>query len=235
MQIYRREFSNYLFSLSRYSKKGIAILTDTFLCAISIWLSFYLRLEEVVNLRDLNFEVILLSVLIAIPVFWIFGLYRTLFRYAGLSILFLISLSTFVYGFIFFSIISLYVINEVPRSIGIIQPILLFLGILISRFFFKYLLTGTFDSSFHSNNKKNILIYGAGSAGKQLLLSLEDNSRYFVVGFIDDNKNLQKNILLGKKIYNISSLNRLKKKYEINLILFAIPSISNQKKKSNHR
>ena len=102
MQIYRREFSNYLFSLSRYSKKGIAILTDTFLCAISIWLSFYLRLEEVVNLRDLNFEVILLSVLIAIPVFWIFGLYRTLFRYAGLSILFLISLSTFVYGFIFF-------------------------------------------------------------------------------------------------------------------------------------
>jgi FlaA1/EpsC-like NDP-sugar epimerase len=121
-----KNFSEKIFSLHRYSKRGIAITTDIFLCVFTLWLAFYLRLEELVLLKDIGLTPILLTIFLAIPIFWLSGLYRTLFRYSGISILSTISLSVAVYGLIFFSIISLYGIAGVPRSIGVIQPVLLF-------------------------------------------------------------------------------------------------------------
>ena len=225
-----KNFSDKIFSLHRNSKRGIAITTDTFLCVFTLWLAFLIRLEKFILLKDISFIPVLLSVVLAIPIFWIFGVYRSLFRYAGLSILNTISISTFVYGLVYFSIISIYGIKDIPRSIGILQPILLFIGVLSSRFLTKFLLTGTFNFSGDKKNKENILIYGAGSAGRQLLTSLENNALYKVVGFLDDNPQLHKQNLLGQKIYNPNKIKDLKQKKEINLILFAIPSINKLKK-----
>jgi FlaA1/EpsC-like NDP-sugar epimerase len=197
---------------------------------LAVWLAFFIRLEELILLKDISYVPVLLSIVLAIPIFWIFGVYRTLFRYAGLSILNTISISTFVYGLVYFSIISIYGIKDIPRSIGILQPVLLFIGVLSSRFFTKFLLTGTFNSSGDKKNKENILIYGAGSAGRQLLTSLENNALYKVVGFLDDNPQLHRQYLLGQKIYNPNKIDNLKKNKDINLVLFAIPSINKSKK-----
>jgi FlaA1/EpsC-like NDP-sugar epimerase len=142
-----KNFLEKIFSLHRYSKRGIAITTDIFLCVFTLWLAFYLRLEELVLLKDIGLTPILLTIFLAIPIFWVSGLYRTLFRYSGISILSTISLSVTVYGLIFFSIISLYGITGVPRSIGVIQPVLLFVFLITKRFSLKYLLTGSFNKS----------------------------------------------------------------------------------------
>jgi len=230
MNIFNKDISKYLFGLDRYTKRAIAIIIDVLLCVIAVWLAFFIRLEEFNLLKDISFTPVLLSVVLAIPIFWIFGVYRTLFRYAGLSISNTISISTFVYGLVYFSIISIYGIKDVPRSIGILQPILLFIGVLSSRFLTKFILTGTFNSSGDKKNKENILIYGAGSAGRQLLTSLENNFLYKVVGFLDDNPQLHRQNLLGQKIYNPNKIEDLKRIKDINLVLFAIPSISKSKK-----
>ena len=230
MNLFNKNISKQLLSLGRYTKITIAITADVLVCVLAVWLAFFIRLEELILLKDISFTPVLLSVVLAIPIFWIFGVYRTLFRYAGLSILNTISLSTFVYGLVYFSIISIYGIKDVPRSIGILQPVLLFIGVLSSRFFTKYLLTGTFNSSGDKKNKENILIYGAGSAGRQLLTSLENNSLYKVDGFLDDNPQLHRQYLLGQKIYNPNKIEDLKRIKDINLVLFAIPSISKSKK-----
>ena len=132
MLFYNKKLSDEIFSFSRFSKRGVAIITDVFLCIFTLWLAFYLRLEELVLLKDIGLTPILLTILITIPIFWITGLYRTLFRYAGLSIFSNISLSVFIYGLIFFSIISIYGVKDVPRSIGVIQPILLYIFVIIS-------------------------------------------------------------------------------------------------------
>ena len=63
-----------------------------------------------------------------IPIFWSFGLYRTIYRYSGTSIFLTILSATFVYGLIYFSVIGVYSIEGVPRTIGILQPMLLFFG-----------------------------------------------------------------------------------------------------------
>jgi FlaA1/EpsC-like NDP-sugar epimerase len=230
MNLFNKNFSKHLFGLDRYSKRAIVIIADVVLCVIAVWLAFFIRLEELILLKDINYTPILLSIVLVVPIFWIMGIYTTLFRYAGLSILNTISLSTFVYGLVYFSIISIYGIKDIPRSIGILQPILLFIGVLSSRFLTKFLLTGTFNYSGDKKNKENILIYGAGSAGKQLLTSLENNALYKVVGFLDDNPQLQGQNLLGQKIYNPNRIDDFKQNKEINLVLFAIPSINKSKK-----
>ena len=226
--MFSKKFSEKIFSLHRYSKRGIAITTDVFVCVFTLWLAFYLRIEEFILLKNIGSTPILLTILLAIPIFWVSGLYRTLFRYAGLSILSTISLSVTLYGLIFFSIISLYGITGVPRSIGVIQPVLLFVFLIIKRFSTKYLLTGSFSKS--EKNKENILIYGAGSAGRQLFISLEGNSKYEVAGFLDDDPNMHRQNLLGQRIYDPKNLENIKNNKDVKLILIAIPSLNKIKK-----
>tara|TARA_B100000900_G_scaffold315718_1_gene274634 strand:- start:3014 stop:4975 length:1962 start_codon:yes stop_codon:yes gene_type:complete len=228
MFFYNKNFSEKIFSLSRFSKRGLAIITDAFLCVFTLWLAFYLRLEEFVLFKEIGLTPILLTFLLTIPIFWSTGLYKTLFRYAGLSIFSNISMSVIIYGLIFFSIISIYGVKDVPRSIGVIQPILLYIFVIISRFLAKYLLTGSFNKS--EKEKLNVLIYGAGGAGRQLFLSLEENAKYKVEGFLDDDHSKHRQYLLGKKIYDPKYLDAIKENKEIKLILVAIPSLNKIKK-----
>ena len=99
---YNQDISNYILSLNRYSKRGIAIITDISLCILCTWLAFVLRLEELVLFKDLNLYSTVISVIILIPVFWLFGLYRTVFRYTNISIIFTILASTSVYTLLYF-------------------------------------------------------------------------------------------------------------------------------------
>ena len=230
IQSFIKVFSKNIIKLNRYTKRLIAIIFDTSLCIILTWIAFFLKLEDINFIMNYNFKTAAIISIIAIPIFWISGLYRTLFRYASLSIISTITLATFIYGILFFSIISIYQIQSVPRSIGVLQPILLFLAIVGSRFLIKFLLTGTFSQLDNIKNKTNILIYGAGSAGQQSLLSLENYSQYKVVGFLDDNPQLHRQILLGQKIYNPKMIENLKETKDVKIILLAIPSIGKLKK-----
>ena len=134
-----------IFSLNRQIKKSLVMMLDAFLCVFTLWLAFYLRFEEFFLLKDIGLTLILLTIFLAIPIFWVCGLYKSLFRYSGISDLPIISLSVALYGLIFFSIISLFGITGVPRSIGVIQPLLLFVLLITKRFSFKYVLTNLFN------------------------------------------------------------------------------------------
>ena len=80
------------------------------------------------------------------------------------------------------------------------------------------------------NNKTNVLVYGAGEAGKQLVASLEKNFEYKVVGFLDDNSRKENKILLGKRIYNSSYIKKLSLTKNVNLVFLAMPSINRSKR-----
>ena len=229
MNNYIKEFSNNIFSLHRYQKKLLALTTDVFLCVVCTWLAFILKLEELVLLKNFNLLPVLFSIIIAIPIFWLFGLYRTIFRYTSLSIIFTISVSIFVYGLLFFLLIGVYGIQGVPRSIGVIQPMLFFFAVISSRLVVKYMLTNDFNFN-RSSNKKNILVYGAGEAGRQLVISLENSLEFKVVGFLDDNYQLHRQVLLGKIIYSLSQLEKLCKIKDISFVFLALPTINRSKR-----
>ena len=231
MSIIIHETIKNLISLPRYAKKLSTVIFDLGLCAICTWLAFYLRLEKFIPINDLNYIAVLLSIFLAVPIFWILGLYREIFRYTGLSIFFSIFIAILIYTLIYFSVIGIYVIEGIPRSIGIIQPLLLFFSITGSRLLVKYLLITNYYPNNNSKLKKKVLIYGAGNAGRQLLISLENNSEFEVVGFLDDDVRLHNQVMLGQTIFPQSKLDNLVKNKNINLVLLALPSISRNLRK----
>ena len=138
------ETSKNIISLPRYAKRIIAIIIDLGLCIICTWLAFYLRLEQFIKLNDITILAVLISITFAIPIFWLIGLYRTMFRFVGSSIILTVAIAILVYGLLYFAVIGIYGIQGIPRSIGIIQPILLFFGIITSRVILRYLLVNGF-------------------------------------------------------------------------------------------
>ena len=222
-----KEVSENIVNLPRYAKRIIAILLDIGLCIFCTWLAFYLRLEQLIQINHVTTLAVEISVLIAIPIFWLMGLYKTMFRFAGLSIIFTVFIATFTYSLLYFAVIGIYGIQGIPRSIGIIQPILLFLTISASRISIEFLLLGNFKKS---KNKTNVLIYGAGSAGRQLLISLESHLEMSVVGFLDDDSQFHNQNILGQTVYDPLSIEKLIIKKNIDIILLALPSISRQKR-----
>ena len=225
MSNYNKEFLGNISSLNRFSKRTIAIMTDIALCILCTWLAFIIRLEELIVLKDFNFYPAVISVIFVIPIFWLFGLYRTIFRYTGLSIFFTILASTFVYGLLFFLVVGVYGIQGVPRSIGVLQPMLLFFAIISSRLVVKVLIFNKKDAQ-KLSKKKNVLVYGSGEAGRQLVIALENSPEFNVVGFLDDNKDFHKQVILGKIIYYPNYLEKLVKSKDIVLVFLALPSIS---------
>ncbi|MDC0977559.1 nucleoside-diphosphate sugar epimerase/dehydratase [bacterium] len=81
-----------------------------------------------------------------------------------------------------------------------------------------------------SSNKKNVLIYGAGEAGRQLVISLENNPEFKVIGFLDDNDQLHEQVLLGQTIHSSSDLEKLIITKNVSLVFLAIPSIGRNKR-----
>lgn len=79
-------------------------------------------------------------------------------------------------------------------------------------------------------NKKNILVYGAGEAGRQLVRSLKNNTEFKVIGILDDNKKLENTSLMGKKIFFSSNLKKLVIKKNVSLIFLAIPSLKRSRR-----
>ena len=228
MSNYIEEFSKSILPLPRYAKRIIAIIVDIGLCILFTWIAFYLRLEEFIKINDITILSVLISVSLAIPIFWLSGLYKTMFRFADSSIILTVAVALLAYGLLYFAVIGIYGIQGIPRSIGIIQPMLLFLGISSSRVIIRYLFINSLTKN--SKNKKSVLIYGAGSAGRQLLTSLENNPEMKVVGFLDNNQQFHNQTLLGQTVYNPLKIDKLIALKNIDLVLLALPSINRIKR-----
>jgi FlaA1/EpsC-like NDP-sugar epimerase len=218
-----------IINLPRFAKKTIAIVIDIGLCILCVWLAFYLRLEQFIKFNDKTIIAVLASIFLAIPIFWLFGLYKAMFRFVGSSIIFTVAIATLTYSLFYFSIIGIYVVQGVPRSVGIIQPLLLFLGISISRILIRNLFVSTFHSKIYKN-KKNVLIYGAGSAGRLLLSSLENSPEMNMAGFLDDDKQFHNQIIFGYNVYNPLKIKKIIISKNIELVLLALPLIDRNKR-----
>lgn len=231
--------------LPKTIKVTFVILCDIILGFCSLWFSFFLRLETWVPLNIIYEPIFFITALLSIAIFWLAGLYHNLIRYSGKSTIITICLAHLAYCLILIIIFSinsiplsvpiiLYEITTlvvVPKSICVLQPLILFFLVSTSRLCVRYILDGI---NILKNTRQNLpvsLIYGAGSAGQQLAYSLEYSKQMKVAGFIDDDLKLQGKILLGKKIYPIKDLEFIISKKNISHLFFAIPS-ANRKKRS---
>ncbi len=223
--------SNTLLEMPRFSKRLIAVFVDCGLCTLAVWLAFYLRLGEFVVLSRDALWAIYLSIAIAIPIFVVSGLYRAIFRYTGWPALLAIAKATSIYSILYAAIVTAIGINDVPRTVGLIQPILLLILVGASRVLARFWLGDQYLKILKRVSRPKVLIYGAGQAGRQLAGALRNSYDMQVVGFLDDDDRLYGQILSGYRIYNPTDLESLVKDLSVSTVLLAMPSM-NRKRRS---
>lgn len=217
-----------LLELHRSVKRGVVMFCDLLITVLSVWLTFVLLLGQWGSFQGNQWFVLIAALIFSFPLFVFFGLYRAIFRYIGTTAFLSVVRVFTIYGAIFFSIFTLIGIDDLPVSIGVIQPILLFIGIGASRFFMRYWLGGiknTFDCK-----QAVALIYGAGSVGRELANTLSGNQEMIVKAFIDDDYRLYKSTINGIPIYPADQLSNLISRFEVTDVLLAIPSVSHRRK-----
>ena len=221
----------------------VVVSFDIFLSLLATFVSYSVRNEAIervyvdnlylineyhaVTMSDVN--VYLLNAFVFIPIFIFFGIYRSIIKYTTINSLLFIALSCFVCSIILLLLSSLTIqiesIKNIPRSIALAQPAIFCLMVIFTRIFAAYI--------FNADNTKklsNAIIYGAGTAGLQLLNSTNQSNEFKVVAFIDDNDTKHSRTISGIKIYSPKKLEYLVNKNQVSDIIIAIPSLkSNQK------
>jgi FlaA1/EpsC-like NDP-sugar epimerase len=221
-------------AIPRYAKQLLVLSVDTFLCILSVWASFYLRLEEFQAFSNVTSEPVLItsvtSVALAVPIFVVCGLYRAIFRYSGMPAMMTMARAILIYGIFFSAIFTFVGVKGVPRTIGLIQPIMAFLLVGASRAAARVWLGGLYQLEIKKSSLPQVLIYGAGSAGRQLASGMANSHEMRVLGFLDDDDRLQGHVLNGLHIYNPVDLEEIANQKGITDVLLAMPSASRERR-----
>jgi FlaA1/EpsC-like NDP-sugar epimerase len=162
----------------------------------------------------------LLAILIAVPMQWFFGLYASIVRYTGLTLLVVGLRTTFFVMATLMAVSSLAGFSSAPIRVGIVfwafSLILIVGGRVAARMFLS-----------RSNaDREPVIIYGAGQAGAQLISALVEGDDYLPVAIVDDNPKLHRQRIHELKVYAPEDLGQLISTAAAKRILLAMPGAS---------
>ena len=211
-------FMELLFRAPRPVKRVISVFADLFFVAAAFWAAMLVKLDTLSIFSNTQFW-LLLAVLIPITLFSNIklGLYRAVIRYIS------IKAATSIGIAVLLSALSLIVLSyalTIPVHSAVPVVFAAFLLILIggSRLFIRVVIAST-----ENEIKEPVIIYGAGSSGRQLAHSLFQGNEYYPVAFIDDDKSIEKRVVQGLTIFNRSQINSLIIKHKVKRVLLAMP------------
>jgi FlaA1/EpsC-like NDP-sugar epimerase len=207
-------------------KRIISVCIDASFVLLAFWGALLLRVESTsIFLESSYWQVALVMVPVSVAIFMKFGLYRAILRYlssqAMWSIVAAIAGSTSV-----LMVSDFFLSASLPKSVPIIYFALALMLIGGSR-----LLLRAIYSSLIGEVKQSVLIYGAGSAGRQLAIGLNSGADYMPIAFIDDDKAKRGSIIQGMKVIGVDQLHQVLKNEHVQKILLALPSISRSQRK----
>jgi len=226
-----------LVSLPRRYKRLIQLAADIVLVWVALWLAFVVRLGDSKNIEPLDGHAWLFGIapVIAIPFFIRFGMYRAVMRYFGNDALMAIAKAVTLSALL----LSLAVYwrtdapKVIPRSMVFNYwwlSLVLIGGLrLVMR---QYFMGDWFspDSLTKFKGKEvglpKVAVYGAGSAGNQLVAALRMGRAMRPVAFIDDDPNLKNRVIAGLRVYSAKHIGQLVEDTGAGEILLAIPSAS---------
>lgn len=221
-----RSTASPVLALPRSIKRLIALSVDICLCVLATWLAFYLRLGEFVTISNELGRPTLISIIIVLPIFAATGLYRAIFRYSGWPAIQAVARAMSLYGLIYMTTVMVVGIEGTPRTIGLIQPLLLFFAVAGSRLLARFWLGGVYRTQEQKQGSPRVIIYGAGSAGRQLASALASGDEMQIIGFFDDDDRLHGHVLNGLPIFIPDDLPNLIASRGVSYVLLAMPSVS---------
>ncbi len=220
----------FLVHMPRGAKRLVALAADAVLCLATVWLALCLRLEQWVPMQPVHWLAVLVAVLLSVPIFLSWGLYASIFRYAGWQAMLALTRALAVYGLAYIVVFTVIGVSGIPRAVGVIQPLLFFVGVGASRVLVRFLLGDLYRSIVDRRRAPGFMIYGAGAAGRQLASAMEHSRDHRLVGFIDDDPRMQGRRLDTVPVYGPAELPGLIGQLQVTDVLLAIPSLSRQRR-----
>ncbi len=225
--------AKFLLSLPRGIKRSILMLADFIMSAVCLFFAIAARYGYIDH--HVSLFVISLSALIPVLCLYAIGFYNGVARGFFDAMMGSVLQLFFVLIIIAQTILYFKLLPDVPRAVPILYLFLFFIWLWNSRLTIRELLTRlqgrSQQSARNQDGYENIVIYGAGEAGRDLLEGLRNSHKYNVVAYIDDDPQLSGAYLLGKKIYPAHELVSLVEELDIAQVFLAIPSISRAQKR----
>ena len=217
--------------MDRVSKQVIVMIADIAICTASVFIAFSLRVGAFSFGLDRPLVVVLIAIPLYLPLFIVTGVYHSIFRYSGGRAIAQLAQSCAVFGLMMASIVLLRGIEDVPRTIGLLQPMIFFGLIATSRIAMRHLLGEFVHDRVLFAAPERVLIYGAGAAGQQLALSLRHEPRFLLAGFVDDDVRLDGQKLDGVRIAHAHQLGDVIVRERIGTVLLAMPRLGRSLRK----
>ena len=208
-----------LMQLPRNVKRGIGLFVDIVSITTAMLIAYVLSFDAIVPLKWSQWMILGGVVLCATLFAFIrLGLYRAVVRYVGFKVLSLVFFTVVFSG-------ALLVVGAL--LMGIALPV----SAVVNYILIGLLLTGGSRLIVRegyqramSRKKDRVLIYGAGSAGRQLAQAINNGSEFHPVLFADDDPSLQNTSLLGLSVISPDYIDRYVREHDVQRILLALPS-----------
>jgi len=212
----------------------LAILHDAIAAAIAWSLAYLLRFNfELPHAFAVELkQTVVWVVLVQLIIFWRFKLYRGIWRYASTTDLRRIFLAVFLSAAVVpLMFVMLRMDFVLPRSVLVINPLLLILLMGGSRFMYRMWKEQGLYGDFKLRGEP-VLVLGAGDAAASLAKDLVKNGDWRLVGFLDDDKEMHGRTLNGVQVLGaLDSLPECADRLAVSQVIIAMPSSSHQQRK----
>ena len=215
----------HILSWHRTTKRLFVAALDAGMGVFSMWVAFTLRLDTLHWPEGNQWIAYILAPVLAFPVLMNLGLYRAIFRYTGMQALLTTGKAIGIYGALLLAILLIGKWEGIPRSVGILQPLIFLLLVGASRSLGWLWLAGRSTAAPH-----RLLIYGAGAAGAQTAAGLVSARNYRLQAFADDDPSKVGRSINGVRVYAPQALPATVQRLGITDVLLALPSAPRQRR-----
>ncbi len=216
------------------SRSALALGHDVVAAAVAWYGAYLLRFNF--ELPPEHQAVMLQTLWLALPLqaaaFISFGLYRGTWRFASVldlkRILLTVTVSAVVLVALLFMLSTTF---RVPRSVLILDPILLILMMGGSRFLYRAIKEHQLYGA-HLRRGEPVIIFGAGAAAMSLVKDLAQSSQWRVVCLLDDDETMHGREIQGVKVLgDVASLPKVVSRFGVRHVIIAMPSANHKERR----
>ena len=221
---------NTIGDLSRPAKRVIAMGNDVILSVMATWAAYCMYFESWYRPHGVEWWIFLLAPAIEVSLITALGLYRAIFRYMGLHTLLMTARAVLISAVLLVGILHWQFWYQIPRSLGILQPLIFLLLVSASRVVGRLWLLGGGGNRDVSRRLSRLLIYGAGTVGVQTAAALAFSRQFKLLGFIDEDPAKVGQTINGVTVFSPTEVPHLVEQRCITDILLAIPNASRDRR-----
>ena len=211
-----------LLNAGRTEKALLVGLVDSICCFFAVLLSFSVRLGYW-QLATPSVMIFYFAAQVTfLTIFLYFGVYDSIFRFHGSRGLAKLARCCAMLGVVLTLSFGIVTVAGVPRTVSIIFPLVFFAFIALQRVLARWALLELADGG---TDRKRVLIYGAGSAGRQLAYSLGHGSDFMLVGFVDDDVSLSARLLEDVPVFHSDHMEQQISRLHVDIVFLAMPGL----------